>query len=96
MKVSEKRVMRKVENGFCHSFPSSKLGPREAKTAAALAARGLLRWLPALPARGRFADRYVVTSSGSWALGTFDSADRSFHEDSEAAGRAARASRRAA
>ena len=93
MKVSEKRVMRKVEGGFCHSFPSSKLGPREAKTAAALAARGLLRWLPA---RGQFADRYVVTSSGSWALGTFDSADRSFHEDSEAAGRAARASRRAA
>lgn len=82
MKVSEKRVMRKVEGGFCHSYPSAKLGPREAKTAAALEARGLLRWLPA---RGRFEDRYVVTSSGSWALGTFDSADRSFHEDSERA-----------
>lgn len=93
MKVSEKRVMRKVEGGFCHSFPSAKLGPREAKTAAALAGRGLLAWKPA---RGRFEDRYVVTSSGSWALGTFDSADRSFHDDAWEAGRAARAARRAA
>lgn len=92
MKVSEKRVMRKVEGGFCHSFPSSKLGPREAKTATALAARGLLAWKPA---RGCFEERYVVTSSGSWALGTFDSADRSFHEDSMAASRAARARRAA-
>lgn len=88
MKVSEARVMRKVERGFCHSFPSAKLGPREAKTAAELARRGWLAWMPA---RGeRFPDRYVTTSSGSWALGTFDSADRSFHEDSRAASRAAR------
>lgn len=88
MKVSEKRVMRKVEGGFCHSFPSSKLGPREAKTAAALAVRGLLAWKPA---KGeRFPDRYVVTSSGSWALGTFDSAPDSFHADSWRASREAR------
>lgn len=51
MKVSEKRVMRKVEGGFCHSLACAKLGPREARTAAELVARGLLAWKPA---RGRF------------------------------------------
>lgn len=86
MRVSEKRVLRKVEAGFCHSFPSAKLGPREANTAALLAVRGLLKWMPA---RGRFPDRYVITGGGSWALGTFDSSDRHFHEDAEQASREA-------
>jgi hypothetical protein len=87
MKVSEKRVMRKVERGFCHSLPVSDLGPREKKTAVMLAACGYLR---KLPARGRFFERYVVTGNGSWAIGTFDSADRYFHQDVELASEKAR------
>ena len=90
MKVSEMRVMRKVERGFCHSFAMEKLGPREARTARALVERG---WLRLMPSTVRFPWRYVTTQAGSWALGTFDSNDRHFYEDSK---RASLAVRRAA
>lgn len=62
-------LIRKIERGFAHSFPAHLLGPRERLTAAKLARRGFVRFLPQ---RGIYPDRYVVTSKGHWAWGTFD------------------------
>lgn len=50
-------------------------------------------WIAEKPARGRWPARYVVTSAGSHALGTFDSDDRSFGADARAAKDAARRAR---
>lgn len=69
MKVSEARLLRKIERGFAHSLPAGKLGPREARTAQALITRG---WIARCAPRGRWPDRYVTTSRGSHVLGTFE------------------------
>ena len=71
MKASERFLMRKVERGFCHSYPMTELGPRERKTAFRLVLRG---WLFMLEPRGRFPMRLVTTGAGSHAIGTFANA----------------------
>ena len=68
MKISEKRLMAKVDRGEFHCLPASSLGPRESNTANRLVLRG---WLRRLPARGRWAERFVVTTNGSYAMGIF-------------------------
>lgn len=70
MNALERRVLLAVDAGFGHALAVTKLRARA--TAARLAARGLLR---VLPARGRWPERYVVTNRGIWALGTFEAAD---------------------
>ncbi len=86
MTPSERRMMKRVEAGFAHSLPTSKTGSHW-KIAMRLVERG---WLRVKPPNAVFPERYVTTSAGSWALGTFDSTDQSFDEDSRAASRAAR------
>ena len=82
MTLSQARLLRKIEAGYAHSFPSALLGPRELLWASALAMLGLLKWRPA---KGIFPDRYVVTTSGSWALGTFDWTADDFDAEARAA-----------
>lgn len=64
----ERRVLLRVDRGEFHCLPEEMLG------LPASAVRGLeeRRFLKLLPARGRWKKRYVVTSAGHTALGTFD------------------------
>jgi len=89
----EARVLRLVEAGRAHSIARTLLSPADARVAVALSSRGLVRLMPE---RGSWPARYVVTSDGSHALGSFASVDGSFHDDAHDAGIKARASRRPA
>ncbi len=62
------RCLQRVESGFCHSRTRASLSSDLRGVADALVLDGLLR---VCPKRGRFPRRYVVTASGSHALGTF-------------------------
>ena len=61
-------LLRKADTSDYHMLPLDSLTDQERDQADRLAARGLLR---RLPASSRFPDRYAVTSGGSHALGTF-------------------------
>lgn len=64
-------VLKNVEAGDYHMLPSDYMSDADRDQADRLVRRGLLRWLPA---NERFPARYVVTSGGSHALGTFKGA----------------------
>jgi hypothetical protein len=74
MTETQHSLLIQVEIGFAHSLPSDMLGQEDRAAFDSLVALGWLRHLPAkeqplLPAR------YVTTSAGSYALGTFDHMD---------------------
>jgi hypothetical protein len=81
------QVLRDVERGPSHAYATAPATPEFRRTAGVLVERGELRHLPA---RGRWPDRWVVTSAGSHALGTFASDDENFRFDARAAGAAER------
>lgn len=83
-------VLALVEAGPAHSLAVAELVGKRREVAESLALSGLLK---RMPARGRWPDRYVVTSQGSHSLGSFRSADPDFRDDAIEAGRKARASR---
>lgn len=64
-------IVQVVDAGPCHARAVRSLSRAQRAAAQAAAARGALRLLPA---RGRWPRRYVVTASGSHALGTFATA----------------------
>jgi hypothetical protein len=90
---SPEEVLRAVEAGPAHSLAVTEtpFNPHHVYVRTALE-RG---WLKRMPARGRWKERLVVTTTGSHALGSFDSDARSFAEDAREAGRAARVAREA-
>lgn len=84
------RVLRLVESGRAHSLPIAALSRADLVAAAQLESEGLLR---RMPARGQWPPRFVVTAGGSHHLGTFDSDDRNFRDDSIDANNEARRKR---
>lgn len=52
-----------------HYIASDEVSPEDEEVASELMKKYLLRLMPA---RGRWPERYVVTSGGSHAVGTFD------------------------
>lgn len=80
----EVRALLRVERSDFHACTRARLSSDLRAAADALVARGLLR---VLPRKGRFPRRYVVTSAGSWALGTFDF--DTLHEERRTARKAA-------
>lgn len=66
------RLLRKVDAGPCHALPAGKLTVLQTEAAWAAGAR---RLLSRLPARGRWPERWVLTTTGAWALGIFDQGD---------------------
>jgi hypothetical protein len=78
MRPELRRVLRLVEAGFAHSRPRRTLASHDRSLADELCALGYLR---AMPKRGFFPARLVVTANGSHALGTFDMTSRDFDHE---------------
>jgi hypothetical protein len=64
-----KMVLQKIDDGPYHMLPVDELDARELDMAEMLAMRGLVK---RLPANARFPERFVLSSGGSHATGTFD------------------------
>lgn len=64
-----KMVLQKVDDGPYHMLPVDELDARELDMAEMLVMRGLLK---RLPANARFPERFVQSSAGSHAAGSFD------------------------
>lgn len=88
--VTREYVLRLVDRGYAHSLPVASVIGRRRDVADSLVVSGELR---KLAARGKFPERFVVTTAGAQAIGAFDSDDRNFREDSREISRKIRASR---
>lgn len=62
------KLLQRVDNGPFHARTVRSLSRRDRARALDLLELG---WLRRMPKRGRWPARYVVTASGSHALGTF-------------------------
>lgn len=64
----ERAVLEMVEAGYCHSLRADDMTDSEL-----IAADKLVDWglLARRPQHARWAERYVVTVAGSYALGSF-------------------------
>lgn len=65
---AQKRFIKKVESGFCHSLPVEGLDGRSLRMVVTLVRANVLKHL--MP-RGRFPERLVLSSKGSHTFGTF-------------------------
>lgn len=80
--LEHRRVLARIDRGFGHAMPVSRLTSRQLRVAERLAASGVLA---RMPARGRWPERYVVTSRGSHAWGTFRDKRRSAYSRKQTA-----------
>ncbi|MEJ7812895.1 MAG: hypothetical protein WKG32_20945 [Gemmatimonadaceae bacterium] len=85
---SAAELLRAIEAGPAHALAQTEVREDEQSAIVELL-HG--RLIDHKPARGRWPSRYVVTTNGSRALGSFDSDDPSFSSDARAVGAAARA-----
>lgn len=66
---AELDLVMKVDSTQYHYLPTSMVDPEDEDALDALEAKGMVR---RMPPKGRYPDRYVVTSLGSHASGMFD------------------------
>lgn len=69
---AEKELLQRIDRSDYHHMNADEVEPEDMLLMNGLEGRGMVK---RMPANDRFPERYVVTTAGSYALGTFDYSD---------------------